>query len=417
MTSGSNHQQPSSPWRDPRIPILWCAQTINAFGDMLTFLALPMLVYSATGSMALLALTIFVDSVPMIFLSPLAGALADRWDRRRLLVMSSLLCAVLTVPPALVGDDWLIATIMITVALKSAVQSCFRPAVSAILPALVSRQQLLGVNAAFGTSFQAVLFLGPLIGAVIVSYGGMRMLLLIDSLTFLVAALLLGRLALPDTIAGSSARVAWATLRRDIAIGFRHLRSSRLLMIILGIGVVTMFGQGFITPAWLPYVVEVLHEPAESFGILVSVQGLGFLLGSLAVLFLGLRQGRNTLGLYVFFLIASGSAIFLQVTTTAFPLFLVWATLVGVFGAGRNVLTTTLIQEQVEPSLLGRITSTMQMCRQTAHLTAVLVAGVIADLMSTADLFFLACLLWLIGCVGGALSILTMRPARTAEAA
>jgi len=407
-----------SPWADRNVRLLWAARVVSSFGDMLTFLALPMLVYDATGSTALLASTVFARGIPAMLVSPFAGVLADRWDRRRVLVWTSLGCAVLTLPPVLVSEAWLLPTILVTVALKSVLASCFHPAMASVLPSLVAKDRLLAVNAAFSTSFQTVVFLGPLAGSVLAVQGGMRSLLIVDAATFVVSAALLGAITLRanPTPTPAAART-WRGLGADLAEGLGWLRRSRLPLVLLGVGVVTSFGQGFITPAWLPYLAQVLHQPPERFGVLVGMQGLGLLLGSLLVMALGLRGRGASPGLYALFLAGSGTAILMQATTVHFGVLLAWGTLVGVLGAGRNVLGTTLLQQTVPAELMGRVASAMQFVGEGAHLLAVLVTTLAGDLVPVATLFLVACSVWFVGCVGGAMFTLRLQRSPSPEAA
>lgn len=406
-----------SPWSDRNLRLLWAARVVSCFGDMLTFLALPMLVYEATGSTALLASTVFARGIPALLVGPFAGVLADRWDRRRVLVWSSLACAVLTVPPVLVADRWLLPTILVTVALKSVSATCFHPAMAGVLPALVAKERLLGVNAAFSTSFQTMVFLGPLAGSALAVHGGMRSLLIVDAATFVIAAVLLAGIALPALPTTAPATTSWRGLAGDIGEGLRWLRGSRMPLVLLGIGIVTSFGQGFITPAWLPYLAQVLHQPAERFGVLVGMQGLGLLLGSLLVMALGLRGRGASPGLYALFLAGSGTAILMQATTAHFSVLLAWGTLVGVLGAGRNVLGATLLQQSVPGGLMGRVSSAMQFVSEGAHLLAVLVTTLAGDLMPVATLFLVASSVWFVGCVGGAVLTLRLPRSRSPETA
>jgi MFS family permease len=149
--------------------------------------------------------------------------------------------------------------------------------------------------------------------------------------------------------------------------------------------------------------VEVLKTSAESFGVLVSLQGLGCMVGSIFLLVLGVRNWIRTKALYMFYLAGSGITIFMQVTTTHLPVFMIWGTLVGFFIAGRGIASNTLIQHAADQAMMGRVNSTFQILSQSAMMLAVLVASLSSDWMTTRFLFVLACSLWLAGCLLGTL--------------
>lgn len=385
-----------------RLLPLWFAQAVSVFGDMLTFLALPILVYRATGSKAALSATILVRGVPAIVAGPFASALADRYDRRRLMVATDLLRAVVSVPIVLVSDAALVPTIYGVVAVNAVIGSVFQPAMASVIPAMVDRRRLMTVNSVFTLTFRSLQFLAPLLGAYLISAIGARALVLLDIGSFLVSATLMASSNIPPHEAGHQRMPTPRILIADTRAGLVYIGRSKPLLVLLLAGTITMFGQGFISPVWLPYVVEVLHRPAEDFGILVSLQGLGCMAGSLLILWLGIRNRTSVKSAYVTFVIGSGITIFMQVTTTDFSALLAWATCAGLFIAGRNVAEATLRQHATDQALMGRVSGAMQLAQQGAMMVAVLLVGVGAARVSTRALFLLACSLYLAGCMLGA---------------
>ncbi len=400
--------------KDRRILALWSAQTVSAFGDMLTFLALPILVYEVTGSKAALSFTIFIGGVPSILVGPFAGALADRLDRRWIMVLCDLSRALVTVPIILAAENMLIPrtalipTIYLVVGLKSVLGSFFQPAMSSVIPSLVKRDRLMSVNSIFTFSFRTLQFLAPLIGTALVIKFGVTAMLLVDVFSFVLSGILIRVTAIPAHEKREDNRLTFRSLARDIHDGLGYIKGSKILQIMLLTGIITMFGQGFISPVWLPYVVEVLEKPAESFGILVSLQGFGCVVGSAYLMVTGARKKHSVKGMYMVFLAGSGIAIFMQISTTYFPIFLCWATLAGFFIAGRNVTTSTLMQHATEQQMMGRVNSTFQILNRAAMMLAVLIVGVGAEnskYMSTRFLFILAASLWLVGTLSGTIRI------------
>lgn len=381
---------------------LWMAQSTSVFGDMLTFLALPMLVYEATGSKAALSMAIFVRGIPTLLLGPVGGALADRMDRKTLMVASDILRGLLILPILMVGSDGLVNTIYAMVALKAVVSVFFQPAMASVLPSLVDRDRLIGVNSCFSLTFQLLQFIAPLIGSAILLKYDLAILLWVDLASFMLSAFFLMLIKLPPRKGNKSSERK--SVAHDIREGLQIIRHSPMLLVLLLTAVITSFGQGFISPAWLPYIVEILGQPQESFGILVSLQGGGAMVGSVILLVWGLRKQKKLKPFHIAFLLGSGFTIFMQVTTLNFYIFLIWGTLVGIFIAGRGVTSQTLQQHATPQSAMGRVSSTFQVLSQGAMLSAVLLVSL--DLFNTRQLFLLACSLWLVGCLLGALLML-----------
>ncbi len=389
--------------KDSRLMKLWVAQGVSTFGNMLTFLAIPILVYEETGSKAALSLTIFFGGVPQIIVGSFAGALVDRLDRRVIMVLGDVLRGLVMVPILFISGSWLIPTIYAVVAFKSLFGSFFQPAMSSVIPSLVQRDQLISVNSLFTFSFMTLQFLSPLVGAWLLGMIGIRMVLLIDIGSFIISALLIAWTAVPAHEVRHPKPLSMESLVEDIREGLHFIGGSKILKIMLLTGIICMLGQGFISPVWLPYIVEYLNEPKEKFGILVSMQGLGCIVGTIIIMLVGVRKKASVKGLYMFFLAGSGITIFMQITTQKFYIFLIWGTLVGVFLAARNVAHSTLIQHATEARMLGRVNSSFGILRQAAMLAAVLMVGLISQWVSTRFLFILAASLWLIGTLQGAI--------------
>jgi MFS family permease len=389
--------------RNRAVVQLWLAQSVSVLGDMLTFLALPMLVYEATGSKAALSMTIFAGGLPAVLLGPFAGAWVDRKDRKRIMVFSDLARGIVTLPILLVGQSALIPTIYLVVAVKSVLGSFFQPAMSAVIPGIVKREQLMTVNAAFTLSLRSLQFLAPLAGVVLIGAMGLRWVLLIDVASFGISALLIAVTRLPSSAGKADGPLSPRQLLADIRTGLGWIRRSGILKALLATGIIIQLGQGFISPVWLPYIVEVLGRDKEAFGLLVSLQGLGCVVGSLVLLLLGKRLAGSVKRTYMLLLAGAGITIFLQVTTTSFPVFLGWATLAGLFLAGRGATTQTLIHQAADANMLGRISSTLSIMNRASLMLAVALVGLTAGKISTRGLFVIACSLYLFGSLLGTL--------------
>jgi MFS family permease len=164
---------------------------------------------------------------------------------------------------------------------------------------------------------------------------------------------------------------------------------------------ITQFGQGFIAPLWLPYVIEGLKRPASDFGSLVAMQGFGSIVGTSLLILLGVRKSKSYKLFYSFFTLMTGVTIFLQITTLNFSIFIIWGTLVGVFISGMGVTTQTIVQHIAKNEMLGRVSSTLNIINQTFMAAAVAIAGLMGDRTTTRVLFIAACSIWLVGCVIG----------------
>ena len=128
-----------APLRTPAFVRLWIAGFISETGDWVLLVALPVFVYQLSGSAAATATTFVVALLPGLALAPLTGVLADRVDRRRLMLAVSLAQAAALLPLLAVHDAGDLVIVNLVTAVQSALAALFEPAKNALLPALVAR--------------------------------------------------------------------------------------------------------------------------------------------------------------------------------------------------------------------------------------------------------------------------------------
>lgn len=380
---------------------LWAGHGISIFGDMITFLAIPMIVYGLTGSKSALSLSVLVRVIPVLLIGPFAGALVDRLNRKYIMIGSDIIRAMLTVVLLLTPEQHLLKMIYVVVFLKSLIGIFFNPAFNSSIPAIIKKEDLMSANSVFGVTANTLQFVSPFIGGALIALFGAKAVLLVDMISFLISAAALYFINIPKHPEKARKLITPVVLFKDIIEGFKFMINSKSLTVIMITTLITQFGQGFISPLWLPYVVEGLNRPKEDLGILVAMQGFGSILGTVLILLLGVRKSKSYKPLYSVFTLMTGVTIFMQITTLNFNVFLIWGTLVGVFISGMGITTQTIIQHVADSEILGRVSSTMTIINQAFMAAAVAIAGLMGDQLTTRVLFIMACSIWLVGCIIG----------------
>jgi MFS family permease len=380
---------------------LWAGHGISIFGDMITFLAIPMIVYNLTGSKSALSLSVLVRVIPVILIGPFAGALVDRLNRKTIMIWSDLLRAMLTVLLLMSPDKHLLTMIYIVVFLKSLIGIFFNPAFNSSIPSILKKEDLMAGNSVFGVTSNILQFVSPFAGAALIAFLGARSVLFIDMISFIVSAMAIYFVDIPNHSEKTRKLITPGVLLKDILEGFKFMINSKTLTIIMITTLITQFGQGFIAPLWLPYVIEGLKRPAQDLGYLVAMQGFGSILGTTLLLLIGVRKSKSYKLLYSIFTLMTGVTIFLQITTLNFSIFIIWGTLVGVFISGMNVSTQTIVQHIAKNEILGRVSSTLNIINQGFMAAAVAIAGLMGNQITTRVLFIIACSIWLVGCIIG----------------
>ncbi|MER7370497.1 MFS transporter, partial [Nonomuraea wenchangensis] len=247
-------------------------------GDWVIGTGLTYHVYVLTGSTLSSATMLLAGRLPDVLLGSLAGVLADRWDRRKLLVITDVLLGLGLLPLLAVrepGQVWIVYAVALWTGVLSTVLS---PAQKALVPQIVAPSQLVRANALHGQSGQAARLLGALAGGVAVGTGGLAAVVWIGMAGFLISALLLARLRTPARRA-----TAGTTMGGQWLAGLRlagHDRGVRLLVTYM---VITGLGEGIFATLAAPFVADVLGGEGDAYGLFLSAQAVGGIAGGLAV--------------------------------------------------------------------------------------------------------------------------------------
>lgn len=357
--------------------VLWSARTISYIGDGVSHVALVVLAarHGATG----VGLVLLANTIPR-FLGPVAGALADRADRRRLM----LACEI--------GQGALMALIAITLpslgvllALVAGMGLCatlFGPASTSVLPALVGPAALTRANAMLGTALNLQVTAGPALGGLLVAAGGTRTALAADAATFAVSALLLTRL--PSLRAGRAPGPATGVIA-DTRAGLAYVTREpvpRALVVALLIYVAFAAVDNV---ALLFLVRDHLGGSTADFGFAQAAFGGGMLAASLGlgVVRRAPRPARLLLGGLV---VGSVGA-----TATALaPVLGLAAAGQVIAGAGNgidNIALASLVQLVVPTALLGRVWGVVGSAAQAGSGVAYAAGGPLVALTSPQTAF------------------------------
>ncbi len=246
---------------------------VSGFGTSALWLTAGIWVKSLTGSDSLAALTVFAMWAPVLA-GPALGALADRMDRRVLLVRGNLVTACLLVPLVLVDSGrtvWLLFAVLV---LHGASGVVLDAAESALVAGTVPTSLLADFNGLRMTANEGMKLVAPLAGAgLYVRFGGPAVALLAAA-TCALAALVFARLPVRRTPATADSAPA-GTWRDELAAGLRRIRASAVLRPLVTAGAATMFLAGVNGAVTFAYVDEVLGRAPAYAGVLYAVQGAG----------------------------------------------------------------------------------------------------------------------------------------------
>jgi MFS family permease len=362
--------------------LLWSARAVSYLGDALGLVALMLHVADTTGRAFAVALLLLVGDFAPAVLGPLAGTLADRLDRKRVMVGCELVQGVLMAATAL----WLppLPWLLVLVWLRALAAQVFQPASRAVVPALVPDPDLERANAAIGIATNGGETLGPLSAALLLAVLDVRGVLLLDAASFLVSSALLG--LLPGMPRSGSARQA--RFLADAGAGLRYLWDNPTLRAVaLGyFAVVACNGVDDVALVFLA--TDTLGAGGSAVGLLLAGVGIGLLAGY-AVLARTRARAPMVALLLVGFAVSSAGNLLTGLAGAVAAAFLVQAVR-GLGIAGMDVAANTLLQRMVPPALLGRVFGSLYGAIGVAAALAYLLGGLLLDRTTPPATFVIA---------------------------
>ena len=359
---------------------LWIGQGTSFVGDAVSMVALVVLVVQITGSASAVGGALVARLLPTIA-SPLAGVLADRVDRRMVLVASDLARAVLILGMVFTRD---LATIYLLAFLMGMARTLFNPTIRAAFPSVVGGGDLTRANALISGTFSVAETAGPALGGLLVATVGVEAAFILDAATYLISAALLSLNPLPrpqreDDDAGFG---------EDLKAGFAYLAGARVPLAMVAGGFLTIVTINITIPAEVFLAKETFGAGDAGYGLLVGIFGGGMVLGSALMAALGNRV--RLLPLYFLGIFISALAL---VGTGLSPTFVIalGALMAAGFANGmENVTTDTILQKRVPDAFLGRVFSVRFLGFSAGEILAYPLGGAIVDAAGARFTYLLA---------------------------
>lgn len=359
----------------PDARALISASAASQLGDWLYNAALLGYIYTATGSAAWVGAATIFRLLPYVLLSPVGGMIADRYDRRTVLLMGDVFRCVLMVGLAVVvAAKGPVALVVAFTALASAAGSAERSAAKAMLPRLVGELRLGPANALLHTVQDLGVVVGPAIGAVLLAIAPDYVAFLVNAGTFAVSAVLISTIRRRAGVGGGVTGESAGTQLRN---GVRSARTTPFVMPLFVVVAMAEFTYGAQTVELVLYAQRRLGFGGEGYGYLLAALGLGGLLSAIV-------NGRLAVSTKVSGIVVVTGALFCATqlcyaATGNLPIALV-ATLVG--GAGFvacEVVAETALARVVPSDVLGRVMGVIDAVSVAAMISGAIVAPLIIN--------------------------------------
>lgn len=364
--------------------------TVSMFGDQFYLVALPWLVLELTKSSVMLGTVLMLAAIPRAVLMLMGGAISDRTSPRRVMLLTSIARTILVAAIAALGWAGLLAMWHVYVlAFAFGVADAFAiPALSAIVPVLVERDQLIQANSTLQSSMQFSMIIGPVPAGLLIKKLGIMWAFFFDAVSFLFIIAPLA--AIPDPPKAphqQTPRNVWHTMVE----GLRYVHADVAMRTLIGFGTALNFCIMGPIMVGIAGIAKNTFNSAAAYGLMFSAFAAGALSGSLSA---GLRKQRRR-GIMILF-VGCILGTFLAIVGLLHTLtgLCIAMFLMGLTGGYSNVHMTAWYQERVEPSMMGRVMSVRMLTIFGLMPVSLAIAGFLAE-MSLQILFVSAGILML----------------------
>ena len=358
--------------------IIWAGQLVSMIGSGLIGFALSVWIFTETGKATPFAITALLSTLPRILLSPIAGVITDRWNRKKIMLISDSLSGLITLATAalLLTNEMQVWIVYLISFLGSVFASFQQPAYAASIVMMVSKKQLTRANSMIQMGQALESLLTPVLAGILVTTIGMRGIIIIDFITYIAALLTLIFVKIPQPEVKSGKAQAQVSMFSDFIFGWHYLIERKgLFYLLLYFASVNFFmNLAFIMVG--PLVLS--FDSAASMGVAQTVLGAGMLIGSLIMSIWGGTKTNKIRSVIGFITLASlgfllmgfqPSLLFIGIGVFTLAFFLP-------FGSGPS---SALFAEKIAPDVQGRVLSTRSMISQSMMPLAFLLSGILAD--------------------------------------
>jgi len=396
--------------------LLWFGGLISIMGDRVLLVALPYYVYQQTESTFASAVMVAAELLPRLLFGSVAGVFVDRWDRKNLMVITSIAQGVVILPLLLVHSADSLWIVYLVSFFQTMLAMFFGPAENALLPLLVEEEDLLPANSLNALNNNIARLIGPPIGGLILAVFGLSGVVIFDSITFIIAGLMILAIAgaarpLSVVPEEASQELTRPNFWKEWLEGIDIVRRNRIIAVLFITVVMLNFGGILIDPLAAPYMVDVVKTGPEVFGWLTTVQAIGGIIGGL--LAGKVYQKMTTARLYGWSELILGFFIFLRWNIPQIPVLFVMSFLVGLPAALGAAALDTLFQQKVPNTHLGRIIGALNATVGLTSLFGVLgIAGILGDILGIVPVLNIAAA---VTCLTGLIALLFLPAERQTE--
>jgi len=387
--------------RHRNFALLWTGGLISLIGNWILIAAMPFHVYAVTGSALLTSGWLMAYIAPGVLFGSVAGVFVDRWDRKRMMVVTSLMQAVIILVLLFAQSAERIWLVYVVAFIESSLAQFFGPAENALLPSLVGEDHLMSANSLNSMNDNLARLIGPAIGGALLGLVGLSSVVLLDAASYGIAAVLILLVNAPTTVTSPTATGApaaggsrWMKVWREWLAGLQLVRHHRILAGIFTVVGIALLGDAIISAILVVFVQDVMGLSSVEFGWMMTARGIGGLIGGLLLAQIGRKWTPIQLITGGFLL--AGILILIIVNFPTLVIVLPGLVLVGIPAIVSFVSVQTVLQQETEDAFRGRVFGAFGTTITLLMLVGSGLGGALADQLGASLLMNAASIIYII---------------------
>ncbi len=388
---------------------LWLSQLVSKVGDNFAVVAALVLINDLATKTGMAVVVIAAAmTVPQLF-ALASGVFVDRFSRKTVMIVTDLLRAGVVLLPLLVRNPGHLYILYFSAFFVMGLGAVFIPARNASIPNMVPEEHLLTANALIQATELVSLIAGASLATLVISLTSTSTAFVVDSITFLVSALFLVAVHIPQgklALASSARRGEFRRFWDAFADGLRYIASNKPLLQLMAITTMATLGLSATTLMAAAFFKQLLGIDAALLGILQATEGLGMALGALLIsAYASWARSRQIVSVTM---IVLGAGILVFALAPVYWLVLIGALVVGLCVVSARTTLAAMTQALVPDSQRGRVESAMVTVIGIGTMGALIMAGILGDVVGPKSVFFVTGVIVLLA---GIASIFSLRGA------
>lgn len=374
----------------PSFRNLWLAGLLSMIGSQVSKVGLLLYLFQTHDEVANLALLVVLESLPGALAAPFAGAVVDRFDKRKVMIFADIARAGLMAAVLLHPSLW---AIFLMAALHSVMTAFFQPAKAAALPLVVRKEELSVANGVDQSASNLMLVIGPVLGAYLLTGFGLEVTLIVDLVTFLISAVFLLRVQIRPIEGEAAGSDGESSTWREIVDGWHYLRRHKLARQLA----LLLFVALLCTGTWMPlapfFIRDFLGGSEELLGWQIGLFGWGSVLGGLLASRISRRFGQGRLVLLA--MTGEGLCMVLYSQVSWIPGSLMMIFVWGIFVTLTIVPFYSILQQELDERFLGRVFAVIRQSESCGLVFAMGGAIFLHQMLGSPSVFLLGGLVYL----------------------